>query len=65
MATMMEVTPLGDAGLLFYTMHAREELSRLFEYQLDLLSLREDVDVDAVLGKNLTVKMSVLEDETR
>ena len=36
---VMEITtPLGDDVLLFHRMSAREELSRLFEYQIDLLS---------------------------
>jgi type VI secretion system secreted protein VgrG len=61
----MEIdTPLGD-DLLFHGMHAREELSRLSEYQLDLLSLKGDIDVDKVLGKNVTVKVALPDDETR
>ena len=39
MPRVMEiVTPLGEDVLLFHGMSAREEMSRLFEYQLDLLS---------------------------
>jgi type VI secretion system secreted protein VgrG len=35
----MEITtPLGSDVLLFHGMHAREEMGRLSEYQLDLLS---------------------------
>ena len=42
MPRVMEIaTPLGDDVLLFHGMHAREELSRLSEYQLDLLSVEE------------------------
>lgn len=37
------VTPLGEDVLLFHGMSAREEMSRLFEYQLDLLSAKDDV----------------------
>ena len=61
----MEITtPLGD-DLLFHGMHAREELSRQFDYQLDLLSLKPDVDVDKILGKNVTVKVALPDDSTR
>jgi type VI secretion system secreted protein VgrG len=61
----MEITtPLGD-DLLFHGMHAREELSRLFEYQLDLLSLKPDINVDEILGKNVTVKLALPDDNTR
>src|ERR1700737_5014100 len=66
MARVMEiVTPLGDDVLLFHGMHAREEISRLFEYQLDLLSTRGDVDMDEILGKNVTVKLALPDDTTR
>jgi type VI secretion system secreted protein VgrG len=61
----MEITtPLGE-DLLFHGMHAREELSRLFEYQLDLLSMKPDINVDDILGKNVTVKLALPDDKTR
>jgi len=66
MPRMMElVTPLGDDVLLFHGMRAREEMSRLFEYQLDLLSLNNDINVDEILGKNVTVKVALPDDTTR
>ena len=34
------VTPLGDDVLMFHGMRAHEEMSRPFEYQLDLLSIK-------------------------
>ncbi len=46
-------------------MHAREELSRLFEYQLDLLSVKADINLDDILGKNVTVKLALPDDKTR
>ena len=62
----MEITtPLGDDVLLFHGMHAREELSRLCEYQLDLLSVKNDVNLDDILGKNVTVKLALPDDSTR
>ena len=58
MPRVMEiVTPLGEDVLLFHGMSAREEMSRLFEYQLDLLSLKDDINLDDILGKNVTVKL--------
>jgi type VI secretion system secreted protein VgrG len=59
------VTPLGDDVLLFHGMSAREEMSRLFEYQLDLLSTKDDVSLDDILGKNVTVKFALPDDQTR
>jgi type VI secretion system secreted protein VgrG len=65
MARVMEiVTPLGDK-LLFYGMHAREELGRLFSFQLDLLSEDGAVKPEDVLGKNVTVKVALPDDSTR
>ena len=65
MPRVMEITtPLGE-DLLFHSMHAHEELSRPFEYQLDLLSVKRDVPVDDILGKNVTVKLALPDDSTR
>ena len=50
--------------LLFHGMHAREELGRLSELQLDLLSLKADIDCTD-LGKNVTVKVALPDDSTR
>ena len=59
MPRVMEIaTPLGE-DLLFHTMHAREELSRLSEYQIDLLSVKADIPLDEILGKIVTVKLEL------
>jgi type VI secretion system secreted protein VgrG len=64
MAKVMEIaTPLGE-DLLFHGMHAREEMSRLSEYQLDLLS-KVDVDLDKILGKIVTVKLALPDGSVR
>jgi type VI secretion system secreted protein VgrG len=66
MPRVMEITtPLDADVLLFHGMHGREELSRLFEYQLDLLSPKKDVNIDDILGKNVTVKLALPDDNTR
>jgi len=59
------VTPLGEDVLLFHGMSAREEMSRPFEYHLDLLSKKKDVGVDQILGKNVTIKLGLPDDQTR
>jgi type VI secretion system secreted protein VgrG len=62
----MEITtPLGEDVLLFHAMNAREELSRVGECRLDLLSAQDDIDVDQILGKNVTVKVALQDDGTR
>ena len=66
MPRVMEIaTPLGDDVLLFHGMHAREEMGRLGEYQLDLLSPKKDINLDDILGKNVTVKLALPDDSTR
>ena len=66
MPRVMEITtPLGEDVLLFHGMHAREEMGRLIEYQLDLLSPKNDVNLDDILGKNVTVKLALPDDSTR
>ena len=66
MPRVMEiVTPLGEDVLLFHGMSAREEMSRLFEYQLDLLSEKDDINLDDILGKNVTIKLALPDDKTR
>jgi len=65
MTRVMEITtPLGDA-LLFHSMRGREEMSKPFEYQIDLLSVKKDVNPDDILGKNVTVKLALPDDSTR
>ena len=52
-------TPLGGDVLLFYQMTGTEQLSGLFEYQIDMLSTKNDIDMKAVLGKSMTVKLEL------
>src|SRR5687767_10506072 len=60
MPRVMEiVTPLGEDVLLFHGMNAREEMSRLFEYHLDLLSTQDDIGLDDILGKNVTITLGL------
>jgi type VI secretion system secreted protein VgrG len=59
------VTPLGEDVLLFHGMSAREEMSRPFEYRLDLLSDKESIPFDDILGKNVTIKFALGDDSTR
>ena len=47
-------TPLGDDVLLPTGFSGHEALSRLFVYQLDLLSPREDIQPKELIGKNVT-----------
>jgi type VI secretion system secreted protein VgrG len=62
----MEIkTPLDDGVLLFYSLHASEQLGRLFEYQITVLSRRPDVKAEDILGKNVTVSLELIDGSRR
>ncbi len=52
-------TPLGEDVLVFGRMTAVERLGEPFEFDLELLSERTDIDLLEVLGKNMTVRMEL------
>jgi type VI secretion system secreted protein VgrG len=61
----MEITtPLGK-DLLFHRMVAREELGRLSEFEIDLLSPRKDIKFSEILSKNVTVRLELYNEEDR
>ncbi len=57
--------PLAADVLLFRRMSGREELGRLFEYDLELLSLDEKIKLQDVLGKPMTVSLLLQDDTVR
>ena len=62
--TMEIATPLGK-DLLFHRMIAQEELGRLSEFEIDLLSPRKDLKFADILAKNVTVRLELYNDENR
>jgi type VI secretion system secreted protein VgrG len=58
-------SPLGRDVLLFHRMRGSEELGRLFEFELDLLSEDRELDPDDLLGQNMTVRLALPEERTR
>lgn len=63
--TMEIITPLGQDMLLFRSMAATEELSRLSEFDIDLLSESRNIPLNAILGKNVTVKLELQDESVR
>jgi type VI secretion system secreted protein VgrG len=59
------ITPLGDDVLLFHSMTATEELGRLFEFELKLLSREPNLKFEDLLGQNVTVRLNLPDDEIR
>jgi type VI secretion system secreted protein VgrG len=58
-------SPLGADVLLLFRMTAREELGRLAEFQLELLSTDSEIKLEDVLGKHMTVELELPDDRTR
>lgn len=54
----IETPSLGKDALLMHTLSGREELGRPFEFQLGLLSGSRTPDLDKIVGKNATVRLS-------
>ncbi|MBX2880427.1 MAG: type VI secretion system tip protein VgrG [Granulosicoccus sp.] len=50
-------TPLPDNTLLFSNMAGHERLSELFDYQLELLSPDAEIDLNELLGKDITISV--------
>jgi type VI secretion system secreted protein VgrG len=52
-------TPLGKDVLLLKSMHGVEAMSQPFQWKLNLLSEKNDVDPDAILGQKVSIGMSL------
>ena len=60
MGRMLEIsTKAGDGAFVVQKFSGREELGRLFEYQLELLSERADIEPESLLGTNATVSLEL------
>lgn len=58
-------TVLGTDKLLLKSMSGREELGRLYDYHLVLLDPNQDVDLDKLVGTNVTVRLQLENAKTR
>ena len=50
-------TPLGKDVLLFRKMVAKEALGKLFLFKIEVFSKQEDINLDDLLGKNISVEL--------
>jgi type VI secretion system secreted protein VgrG len=57
-------TPLDD-DLVLHSMSGREELGRLFEYELALSSENHAIKVDDILGQKVTIRLDLEDDKKR
>jgi type VI secretion system secreted protein VgrG len=58
------ITPLGDK-LKFSSMSGREEISRLYEFQVELLSESHTISPPALLGKSMSIEIMTHQGGTR
>ncbi|MDQ1832425.1 type VI secretion system Vgr family protein [Massilia scottii] len=58
-------TALGADALLFHRMNGTERLGRLPEYRLQLFSTNHAIRIDEVLGKSLTVRLTLADGKER
>ena len=58
-------TPLGEDVLLLRNFSGHEEISRLSEFDLDLLSEDYEINFDDIIGQNVTIRMELPEGGTR
>jgi type VI secretion system secreted protein VgrG len=59
------LTPLAPEDLVFCALTGDEELSRLFDFHLELRSPRPDLDFDALIGQSFTVEIDLPDGESR
>ncbi|HSW48936.1 MAG TPA: type VI secretion system tip protein TssI/VgrG, partial [Bryobacteraceae bacterium] len=57
-------TPLGPDTLLLRSFSGTEGLSRLFQFQLDLLSEDPAINFDDIIGQNITVRIALADGES-
>ena len=62
---MAVVTPLGDDVLLLRSVIGSEHLGRGFEYELVMTSEQSEIDVNGLIGGNVTVRLETSSGQTR
>ena len=58
-------SPMGEDVLLLRGVQGREAVSRLFQFELDLLSENRSISFDDVVGKNVTLRISLADGSSR
>lgn len=58
-------TPLGDDALLLTGFSGDEGVSRSFKFELSLISEKHDISFDSIVGSNVTVAISLADDNKR
>jgi len=62
---MAIATPLGADKLVLRRLSGREELGRMFEFKLDLISEDPAIPFDDIVGQNVTISLSLADSKRR
>ncbi len=60
-ASILVTTPFGDGKLLIRTIQGEERLSGLFQYTLEMVSADKNLDFTEIVGKGVTVTMTLVD----
>ncbi len=63
--SIVVTSPLGDDVLLFHSMNVSEQLGRLFQFDLDLLSEDPEIKLQDILAQNVTIRYLRPDGESR
>lgn len=55
------ITILGEDVLLLYNMSINEEMGRLFSIDIEMISKKDDIDFEGLLGSKVTIRLNLLE----
>ena len=58
-------TPLGQDALILRSFHGREEISKLFAFELDLVSEEATIKYDDIVGQVVTVRVNLADGSSR
>jgi type VI secretion system secreted protein VgrG len=58
-------TPLGKDVLLVRGLHGTESISQPFQFNLELASEKDDIQFEAIVGKNVTIEIGMPGQDTR
>jgi type VI secretion system secreted protein VgrG len=58
-------TPLGIDELLFSNMRGKEELGRMFEFEVVMYSANPEINIDDILAQNVTIELELEDGHTR
>lgn len=53
------ISSLGQDVLLLHNFKGKEQLGRLYKFDLELRSTREDIDFESLLGQNISIRLNI------